>query len=43
MGFVRIREATAYAALRLQQLTGGLRNPILGRSPNSEPFALTKN
>ena len=42
-GFVHIHEATAYAALRVQQLSGGLQNPTLGRSPNLKPFALTKN
>jgi WD40 repeat protein len=41
-GFVFINEASAYAAARVRQLSGGDQNPTLGRSPNLKPFALTK-
>lgn len=41
-GFVFIHEASAYAALRVKQLSRGEQNPTLGRSPNLKPFALTK-
>jgi hypothetical protein len=41
-GFVFIHEASAYAVLRVRQLSGGDQNPTLGRSPRLRPFALTK-
>ena len=41
-GYVFIHEATAYAALRVKQLSKGEQNPTLGRSPHLKPFALTK-
>lgn len=41
-GLVFVNEACLYAALRVKQLSRGMQNPTLGRSPNIRPFALTK-
>jgi WD40 repeat protein len=41
-GYVFVNEMSAYAARRVQQLSGGEQHPALGRSPNLKPFALTK-
>jgi WD40 repeat protein len=42
-GFVFINEACFYAAIRVKQLSRGMQNPTLGKSPNIKPFALTKS
>ncbi len=41
-GFVFVHEACLYASIRVKQLSRGMQNPTLGRSPNIKPFAMTK-
>ena len=41
-GIVYLNELEHYAALRVQQLSGGRQNPTLGRPPTVRPFPLSK-
>ena len=41
-GFVFIDEVVLDAAVRVKQLTGGIQNPTLGRSPHVRPFPLAR-
>ena len=41
-GVVYLNELEHYAALRVQQLSGGRQNPTLGRPPTIKPFPISK-
>ncbi len=41
-GVVFLNELERYAALRVQQLSGGQQNPTMGRPPNVKPFPIAK-
>ena len=41
-GLVYLNELEYYAALRVQQLSGGEQNPTLGRPPTIRPFPIAK-
>jgi WD40 repeat protein len=41
-GVVFLNELERYAALRVQQLSGGQQNPTMGRPPTVKPFAIAK-